>query len=143
VLAARSNRGATRFGAAVPAGRAGKAEAAYRLDASSAPGGGLDLLGNFNDGTSSLSATYHRRILPGLALAANPAKLRKGKATDVRFTVRDAGAAVKGARVKAGGKSGTTDGKGRVTLTIKSKKAVGATATRSGYTKAKKRLKVR
>jgi hypothetical protein len=143
VLAARSNRGATRFGAAVPAGRAGKAEAAYRLDASSAPGGGLDLLGNFNDGTSSLSATYHRRILPGLALAASPAKLRKGKATDVRFTVRDAGAAVKGARVKAGGKSGTTDGKGRVTLTIKSKKAVGATATRSGYTKAKKRLKVR
>ena len=63
----------------------------------------MDVLGNFNDGVSSTSATYHRRVLPGLALAASPAKLRKGRTTTVRFTVRDAGDPVKGARVKAGG----------------------------------------
>ena len=37
VLAARSNKKATRFGKAVNAGRAGKAEAAYRLDAARRP----------------------------------------------------------------------------------------------------------
>ena len=75
--------------------------------------------------------------------AGQAGKLRKGKKTDVRFTVRDAGAAVKGAKVKAGGRSGTTNAKGRVTLTIKSGKAVTAKATRSGYTGATKRLKLR
>jgi hypothetical protein len=60
----------------------------------------------------------------------------------VRFTVRDAGDAVRGARVKVGGRSGTTDDKGRVTLTLKSKRAVNARATRSGYTAATKRLGV-
>jgi hypothetical protein len=139
VLAARSNKKATRFGKAVNAGRAGKAEAAYRLDASAAPGGGVDLLGNFNDGVSSMSATYHRRVLPGLALAASPAKLRKGRTTTVRFTVRDAGDPVKGAKVKAGGKSGTTDSKGRVELDLPGK-AVTATAAHGGYVKASKRL---
>jgi hypothetical protein len=139
VLAARSNKKATRFGKAVNAGRAGKAEAAYRLDASAAPGGGVDLLGNFNDGVSSMSATYHRRVLPGLALAASPAKLRAGRTTAVRFTVRDAGDPVRGAKVKAGGKSGTTDSKGRVELDLPGK-AVTATATHGGYVKATKRL---
>ena len=139
VLVARSNRKATRFGKAVTAGRAGKAQAAYRLDLSAAPGGGADVLGNFNDGVSSTSATYHRRVLPGLALAASPAKVRKGRTTTVRFTVRDAGDPVKGAKVKAGGASGTTDSKGRVELDLPGK-AVTATATHSGYTKAAKRL---
>jgi hypothetical protein len=57
--------------------------------------------------------------------------------------VRDAGAAVKGAKVKAGGASGTTNAKGRVTLTIKSGKAVRAKASRAGYTRATKQLKLR
>jgi hypothetical protein len=76
-------------------------------------------------------------------LRAKPRKLREEKKTDVRFTVRDAGAAVKGAKVRAGGKSGTTNAKGRVTLTIKSAKALKARATRSGYAAARKRLKLR
>jgi hypothetical protein len=50
---------------------------------------------------------------------------------------------VKGAKVRAGGRSGTTNAKGRVTLTIKSARALKATATRSGYTAATKRLKLR
>ena len=55
----------------------------------------------------------------------------------------DAGQAVKGARVRAGGKSGTTDGKGRVTLSLKSRRPVRARATHAGYTAAAKRLAVR
>ncbi len=143
IFAARSNRRATRFGAAVSAGRAGKAEAAYRLDASAAPGGGLDLLGNFNDGVSSITATYYRRIVPGLTLRAAPKKVRKGERTDVRFTVLDAGDPVKGATVSAAGKSGKTNAKGRVELTLKSRRAVKAKATKKGYVKAERRLRAR
>ena len=78
-------------------------------------------------------------MLPGLTLAASPAKVRRGGTTTVRFTVRDAGDPVKGAKVKAGGASGTTDSRGRVKLDLPGK-AVTATATHSGYTKAAKRL---
>ena len=142
VLARRSNKGATKFGAIVNAGHPKDAAQAYKVDAN-AVGGALDVLGNFNIDTSSTAVTSYRRLLPGLTLQAKPGKLRKGKKTAVRFTVRDAGDAVKGAKVRAGGKSGTTNGKGRVTLTIKSGKAVKAKATRSGYTGATQRLKLR
>jgi hypothetical protein len=142
VLARRSNRGATRFGATVNAGHPGDAMQAYRLDANAA-GNALDVLANFNVGTTSDAVTSYRRLRPGLTLQARPSRLRRGEPTDVRFTVRDAGAAVGGARVRAGGRSGTTDGRGRVTLTLRSARAVTAKATRSGYTAATKRLRVR
>jgi hypothetical protein len=142
VLARRSNKAGTRFGAVVNAGHPKDAAQAYKVDASAA-GGALDVLGNFNIGTAATAVTSYRRLLPGLTLQAKPAKVRKGKKTDVRFTVRDAGAAVKGAKVKAHGASGRTNGKGRVTLTIKASGALKATATRSGYTRATKRLKAR
>ena len=58
------------------------------------------------------------------------------------FTVRDAGDAVKGARVKAGGASGTTDRRGRVELDLPGR-AVTATATKAGYGKDTLRLKAR
>ena len=51
VLARRSNKGATEFGAVVNAGHPKGAMQAYKLDAS-AVGGALDVLGNFNIGTS-------------------------------------------------------------------------------------------
>jgi hypothetical protein len=142
VLARRSNKGATKFGAIVNAGHPKDAAQAYKVDASAA-GGALDVLGNFNIGTTTTAVTSYRRLLPGLTLQVKPGKLRKGKKTDVRFTVRDAGDAVKGAKVKAKGASGTTNAKGRVTLTIKSGKAVKAKATHSGYAGASKRLKLR
>ena len=142
VLARRSNKSATTFGATVNAGHPKDALQAYKVDASAA-GGALDVLGNFNIDTSATAVTSYRRLLPGLTLQARPRKLRKGKRTAVRFTVRDAGDAVKGAKVKAAGASGRTNAKGSVTLTIRSGKAVKASATRSGYTSATKRLKVR
>ena len=142
VLARRSNKGATEFGAVVNAGRPREAAQAYKLDAS-AVGGALDVLGNFNIGTSTTAVTSYRRILPGLTLKARPQRLRSDEGTVVRFTVLDAGDAVAGARVSAAGRSGRTDGKGRVTLSLSSRRPVIARATHEGYTAAAKRLGVR
>jgi hypothetical protein len=142
VLARRSNKRATQFGAVVNAGHPRDAMQAYKLDAS-AVGGALDVLANFNIGSTTTAVTSHRRILPGLTLRASPERLRRGKPTDVRFTVLDAGDAVRGARVRADGRSGTTDGRGRVTLSLRSRKAVTARATRTGYAAARKRLALR
>jgi hypothetical protein len=142
VIARRSNKGATKFGAPVNAGHPKDAAQAYKLDGNAA-GGALDVLANFNIGTTTGAVTSYRRILPGLTLKARPGRVRKGEETDVRFTVLDAGDAVKGATVKVAGESGTTNGKGRVTLTIRTRKKVAAKASRDGYTRAKKTLKVR
>jgi hypothetical protein len=144
VLARRSNRSGSRFGATVAAGRVRGSLSAYALDASAAPDGRLDLLAAFGIGTSPNAATYHRRIRPGLTVAARPARLRRGGRTDVRFTVTDAGDPVKGARVTAAGASGKTNGKGRVTLTLRgSGSRLAAKATRTGYVSASTRLRVR
>jgi hypothetical protein len=142
VLARRSNKGATKFGAVVNAGHPKDAAQAYKLDAS-AVGGALDVLGNFNIGTASTAVTSYRRILPGLTLKARPQRVPRGERTEVRFTVLDAGAAVKGAKVKVSGESATTDRSGRVTLSLTTRRPVIARATHSGYTPASKRLGVR
>ena len=102
IRARRSNKGATRWGAEVVAGRPKGTLQAYRLDANAA-GDALDVLGVFNLGTSSDASTFHRRLLPGLTLTAAPGRLRRGRRTSVTFTVRDAGDPVKGAKVAAGG----------------------------------------
>jgi len=142
VLATRSNPSATRFGAVVNAGHPRDGKQAYKLDASAA-GGALDVLGNFNIGTTTTAVTSYRRILPGLTLGARPRRIRKGEPTEVRFTVIDAGAPVKGATVRAGGRSATTGRDGRVTLTLSSRRPITARATHAGYTAATKRLGVR
>ncbi len=142
VLARRSNKSATRFGATVNAGHPKDAAQAYKLDANAA-GNALDVLANFNIGTTTDAVTSYRRLQPGLTLKARPGRLRRDEPTEVRFTVRDAGDAVSGARVKVAGRSATTDDRGRVTLTLRSARAVTAAATRSGYTSATKRLGVR
>ena len=72
VLARRSNENATKFGAMVNAGHPKDAKQAYKLDASAA-GGALDVLGNFNIGTTTSAVTSYRRILPGLTLGAGRA----------------------------------------------------------------------
>jgi len=142
VLARRSNKGATQFGAVVNAGHPNDAKQAYKLDASAA-GGTLDVLGNFNIGTASTAVTSYRRILPGLTIGARPQRVRKGEVTEVRFSVLDAGVEVKGAKVSAAGVSGRTDSKGRVTLSLRSRGPVTARATHAGYAAASKRLAVR
>jgi hypothetical protein len=141
IHARRSNRRATNWGAEVTAGRPRGTLQAYSLDAS-AIGGAVDVLGVFNLGTTTNAATFHRRLQPGLTLTAAPGRLRSGRSNEVRFTVKDAGDAVSGARVSVGGKSGTTNGRGRVEFDLPGR-AVKATATKAGYVKDTLRLKAR
>jgi hypothetical protein len=124
VLVARSNLSATQFGAAVDASAVKNAHSLYTLDISGTSSA-ADVFGVFGTQDDSSASTFVTRVLPGLSLAAKRAKDK------VTFTVTDAGDPVKGATVKAGGKSGKTDSKGRVVLTLKSKTASRATA--SGY----------
>jgi hypothetical protein len=141
VFARRSNASATEFGEIVEAGHPREALQAYSIDASAA-GGALDVLGNFNIDTSSAAATSFARVLPGLTLDADPGRLRKARETTVRFTVSDAGDPVKDVRVRAGGLSGRTNARGNLVLTIRSRRPVTASATRSGYTRATKPLEL-
>ena len=80
----------------------------------------------------------------GAAVAAFVlANLHRGRKTGVRFSVTDAGDAVKGARVSAGGHSGTTNSKGRVTLQLTAAHALRAVATHGGYVAGTERLAAR
>jgi hypothetical protein len=133
VLASRSNKAATKWGAIVDAGQPKKAGSLYTLDASATPGGGADLFGNYGIGTNSTTSTFYTRINPGLTLTAN----RRG--SGYGFVVTDAGSPVKGAKVKGAGKSATTDSKGRARLSVKRKTKV--TASASGYSPASVKLK--
>ena len=103
IVAARSNRKATGSGATVsraaPEGHAGRlprSTPARRRTAAST------CSATSTTARARSTATYHRRILPGLTLRAAPRKVRKGEMTDVRFTVLDAGDPVKGATVTRG-----------------------------------------
>jgi hypothetical protein len=141
VLARRSNRQASYFGAVVDGGSPGAASSIYRLDAN-ATAGAVDVFANTSIGPSSTS-TFYRRVLPGLTLTASPAKLHKGKKSAVTFRVLDAREPVKGAKVRAGGRSDTTNAKGVVTLTVRGRgRSVGAVATAPGYTAGHLRLRV-
>jgi hypothetical protein len=131
VLAARSNRDATRFGARVDAGAVRGAHSTYSVDAS-ATAGALDILALFGTGNTSGGATYVRRIKPGLTLKA---RKHDGRVT---FTVTDAGDPVRGAKVRLKGNSGRTNGRGRVTLDAKRGRAK---ATASGYARATVRVR--
>jgi hypothetical protein len=133
VLASRSNKTATKWGAIVDAGRPKNAGGLYIVDASATPGGGVDLFGNYGIGTNPTTSTFYARINPGLTLTA------KKSGSGYAFTVTDAGSPVKGAKVKGAGKSDTTDSKGRAQLSVRRKTTV--TASASGYTSASVKLK--
>ena len=106
VLVARSNAAATQFGAAVDAGAVKGAQSTFTLDLS-ATSSGADLFAVFGINDQPSASTYVIRVLPGLSLAA------KRVQAQVTFTVTDAGDPVKGATVKAGGKSGKTNARAR------------------------------
>ena len=142
VFARRTNVGARKPGAVVNAGHPRDAMQAYKVDAN-AVDGLLDVLGNFNTGTTTTAVTSHTRIKPGLTVKARPGAVRRGVPTDVQFTVLDAGDPVQGARVRADGRSGTTNGQGRVTLTLSSRRALRAKVTHPDYTPASKLVRVR
>jgi hypothetical protein len=116
---------------------------AYDVDASPIGATALDAFGVFALNDGSPQATFTRRILAGLTLVAKGTPHR-GKAGKLTFSVLDAGDPVKGAKVKAGGASGKTGANGKVTLSVRpTGRSLTAHATRSGYTAAARRLKVK
>ena len=131
VLAARSNVGASSWGQPVDLGRVKDGTSVYSVDAD-ATSGALDVLALFGIGTTSGGSTYVTRALPGLTVKVS--KSSHG----ATFTVTDAGAPVKGAKVKAGGRSGKTDKKGRVLLEVRRGTA---TVSATGYADAKIKVK--
>lgn len=147
IYARRSNTSLSRWGSTVKVSPPSKTNTIYALtgEGSSGP---LDVLA-LADRSSGL-AYWHRRILPGLSLSASPTSVTGSKGGSITFRVTDAGSSVKKAKVSLpiGGKTlkGTTNSKGRVTLTIPkgTKRARRtATATKSGYTKATRRIRIK
>ena len=130
LYAVRSNRTVTAFGAVVPAGAPGAATT-YSVDASAAPDGGVDVFALSGAGGT---ATFQKRLLPGLSLRARRMPSR-GQTTAVSFTVLDAGDPVTGALVSVLGHTARTGRSGRVTLRFSAgaRRVVAARATRPGY----------
>jgi hypothetical protein len=142
VYARRSNTAGTVWGATVVAGKPKGAASAYAVDASTIGDFAVDVFGSFALGSGTPLATYTRRILPGLTLLVRGTP-RRGRDTALQFTVLDAGEPVRGAKVTAGGVSGTTSATGKVTLTVHAGSKLTARVTAPGYTAAARTLKVR
>jgi hypothetical protein len=145
VLATRTNKDATQFGANVSIKPPKGSNAMFRLVGDGSLGA-LDLLGLF-EGSSSLGY-WHQRIQPGLTLTVTPSTVKAGKKATFRTT--DAGESVKGATVtvKLGATTltGTTNGSGRVKLTIPGgtkAKTYTAKASKTGYAGASKAFRVK
>ena len=126
IHAARTNRAATRVGAAnvlpPPSG-----STIYRLNGEGSAGP-LDLIANVQAGGSQ--GFWHQRVLPKLELAAS----RSGRR--VIFRVLDAGEPVAGASVEAGGRTLTTSARGVAILPSAPRGRFRATATKPGYAPA-------
>jgi hypothetical protein len=96
--------------------------------------GPLDLVANVQ---TSDAAFWYRRVLPRLSLHASALGSHQA-----RFVVTDAGDPLAGAKLRFGGRTGTTNASGIVTLTL----PLGpgrATASKAGYVGASARLVVR
>ena len=128
--ATRSNPAATKFGAIVKVKPPKGTNSLWRVSGEGSRGN-LDLLAHVTSGGSI--ATWHTQVRPGLTLRCQGGKV-------ISCTVSDAGSAVKGAKVKIGGKTLTTNSKGKVSVNLPPGTFV-AKATKSGYTAAKTRVK--
>lgn len=132
----RTNRSAKKFGV-VQTVKVPKGTTTFRV-AIEAGNGRADLAVNTGP------AIMHTQVLPGLSVKASPRAVRAGVATKVTFKVTDAGAAVKGAKVKAKGRSCTTDNKGRCSITVPaSSRPVTVKATKRSYATGQVTVKVR
>jgi hypothetical protein len=132
VYARRSNVGATAWGQTVSvAGPSGTGQL-WQL-AANAQSDRVDVLGQFTSGSGN--AIYHTQLLAGLTVTVSPAKGKAGKTFTAKVTVKDAGAAVSGAKVKIGTKTATTGATGVASLKVNSKKAgkLAVSVTKAGY----------
>jgi hypothetical protein len=136
VRVVRTNPSATKFGA-VQKVKSPKGATVYQVGIEGSTGRG-DLV--INDSTH----IWHQQVLAGLSLKASPKKWNGGNPVTVTFKVTDAGAAIKGAKVKAKGKKCTTNKKGKCTLYFAKVKPgkFNALATRKEYAAGSVRIRV-
>jgi hypothetical protein len=128
--ATRSNAAATKIGAVVKVKPPKGTTSLWRV-AGEGSLGHLDLFAHVSTGSSI--ATWHTQVRPGLTL-----RCRGGKV--IRCTVSDAGDPVAGAKIKIGGKTLTSNSKGKVSVNLPPG-TFGAKATKGGYTAATARVK--
>src|SRR3954451_6146733 len=142
VFARRSNKSATKFGPAVKVSPPKGEQSIFDIEGDAQPAV-LDVVALMGD-VAGKQAQFHTQIEPGLDLSASPAKIKGSKPTAVKFTVTDPDR-VKGAKVSAGGKLATTNSGGHAAIDLgpTSKHSITATATKSGYTSATKKIKVK
>ena len=125
IYAARTNKAATRLGAANTLRPPGGGTI-YRLNGEGSAGP-LDLFANVQSGGQGL---WHQQVLPKLTLVGTRA------GSSIVFRVLDAGEPVAGATVKSGGKTLRTNAKGVATLTQARAGRVKASASKAGYAAA-------
>jgi hypothetical protein len=145
VRARRSNTGVTRFGATVSVKKVptGACQSLYELTPAAATSR-LHVVATFAVSCSSALGLYYTQVFPGLSVSASPTQFR-GKSR-VTFTVTDAGAAVKGATVKVGGKSDATNALGHASVVlgpVKKKTRFVAIATAPAYVRGRTTVVVR
>ena len=132
VYARRSNVGATAWGQTVSVTGPSGTGTLWLL-AANAQSDRVDVLGQFTAGSGN--AIYHTQLLAGLTVTVSPSTGKAGKTFTAKVTVKDAGAAVGGAKVKIGAKTATTGATGVASLKVTSKKAgkLAVSVTKTGY----------
>ena len=135
IHAARTNRAATRLGAASSLRPPGGGTI-FRLSGEGSAGP-LDLVANVRSGGAQ--ALWHQQVWPKLTLTASTR--RAGAGRTVTFRVLDAGEPVAGAVVRAGGVTVRTAANGTATVRQMRAAPLRATATRAGYEPAVARVR--
>lgn len=135
IVARRSNRAGTVFGAPVRAvAPGGISVGTVNLSAQTDR---VDVLGIVQS-LSGAGSVQHAQLLPGLTIVRGSLVRRGRGVAAVTFRVLDAGEPVVGARVTAAGRSGITRANGTVTLEVRRGGTV--TATKVGYVGASTRF---
>jgi hypothetical protein len=141
IAALRFNKGATDIGATVEIRPPARTRDIWTLSAN-AQNGRLDIVGqlNVNRGAGNANTgtgAWHTQVLPGLTMEVSTTRVRRSTGGTVRFRVLDAGAPVRGARIRFSGRTLATNAAGRASLRIPAGARPGlrgATASKAGYT---------
>jgi hypothetical protein len=132
ILAARTNAAASRIGAIVAVKPPQGTQTTWKPQGEGSLGR-LDLLAHVTTGAGL--AAWHTQVLPGLTLACKGGRV-------VSCTVTDAGEPVGAAKVRIGGRTLTTNARGRVSADLPAG-TLAATASKAGYTGARARVRSR
>jgi hypothetical protein len=135
VKAVHTNTAGTALGAVGSFGKPKGADSVWH-STSSAEAGGLDVAYTFT--VRNAINVWHTHLLRTLSVDGPKTA---GRGSNVTFTVSDAGDPVAGARVSFGGRSGTTNAQGKVTL--RASGGSGVRAAKAGYNTGSANVRVR